>query len=87
MIIPFAEDAYVRWVGSKESARYLGLQPDHPGIVAGSGEKHAVVLWVDRVGLYDPPEIINPEALKEISFEEFEALKNRILASDWRGFR
>lgn len=73
--------------GDRSIRDSLGLQPDHPGTVISSGEKHAIVHWVDATGVYEHEGVMAPEWLVAIDEEDYQRRAQILRRSDWRGIR
>ncbi|MBB2903277.1 hypothetical protein FHR75_004119 [Kineococcus radiotolerans] len=71
--------------GDRSIRDSLGLQPDHPGTVISSGEKHAIVHWVDATGVYEHEGVMAPEWLDAIDEEDYQRRAQLLRGSGWRG--
>lgn len=84
---PFLPNTRVKFVGDQDAAHHLGVRPEHPGTVLNSGQKHAIVDWVDVEGVYQHEGVMTPEILRAIDEVDFQLLSYALRTSGWRGFR
>ena len=81
---PFLPDTRVKWFGDQQATDHLGLQPEHPGTVLSSSEKHAIVHWVDAEGIFEHEGVMDPGHLEAIDEEDFQRRTQALRDSGWR---
>ena len=74
------------YTGSEDVRLLEHLMIEHPGVVAGAGEKHADVRWVDKQDWFVNDGIFDPRDLTTIDEDDFTARAKQLRCSDWPGF-
>jgi len=74
----------VHFIGDQVVTNRLGLQPEHPGTVLNSGEKHAIVHWVDAVDGFEHEGVMMPKSLQVIDEEDYQRRARALRATGWR---
>lgn len=88
--VPYPPDlpagAKVIYIGAEDVRLLEHLVVEHPGVISGTGEKHADVRWVDKHDWFVNEGIFDPRDLTVIDDHDFTVRAEQLRRSDWPGF-